>query len=235
MNKTFESGFKEIALDELIGPLNNVERRFSPKTLFLKGNCKIIGDYPLVSIIGTRNPTENGINNTIKLTRFLVKNEVAIVSGLAKGIDTIAHKTAINNGGYTIAVLGTPLDQYYPKENRSLQDEIARDHLLISQFPFGSHIERKNFPIRNRTMALLSHASVIIEAGENSGTMHQGWEALRLGRPLFLIEDMIKNQNLTWPNKLVEYGAEILPISKIRAIFESLPIPVKVMENHAIF
>ena len=235
MNKTSESGIAKVTPDELIGPLNDIEKKFAPPYLFLKGNRKLIDIHPRVSIIGTRHPSEGGINNAKILTKLLVKNEAVIVSGLALGMDTVAHRTAIENGGRTIAVLGTPLNKYYPKQNRDLQDEIARNNLVISQFSLGSAVQIKNFPMRNRTIALLSHVSIIVEAGEGSGTIHQGWEALRLGRPLFILEDIIKNKNLKWPYKLIEYGAEILPISKARVVLESLPVPVPEAGNYATF
>lgn len=226
---------KKMTPDELIGPLNDIEKKFAPQYLFLKGNNELIDDRPRVSIIGTRHPGEKGINNTITLTKFLVKHGIIIVSGLALGIDSVAHRTAIDKGGNTIAVLGTPLDEYYPKQNSRLQDEIARNHLLISQFSVGTPIQPKNFPMRNRTMALLSHTSIIIEANEGSGTLHQGWEALRLGRPLFIIEDVLKNKELKWPYKLMAYGAKILPISKPEIILESLPILTKEVGNYVTF
>lgn len=235
MNKISELGIEKVTPDELIGPLNDIEKKFAPPYLFLKGNRKLIDAHPRVSIIGTRHPSEGGINNANTLSKLLVKNEAVIVSGLALGIDTVAHRTAIENGGKTIAVLGTPLDKYYPKQNSDLQDEIARNNLVISQFSLGSAIQIKNFPMRNRTMALLSHVSIIVEAGEGSGTIHQGWEALRLGRPLFILEDIVKNKNLKWPYKLIEYGAEILPISKTRVVLESLPVPIPEAGNYDTF
>ena len=235
MNKISESGIEKVTPDELVGPLNDIENKFAPPYLFIKGNRKLIDIHPRVSIIGTRHPSEGGINNARILTKFFLKNEAVIVSGLALGIDTVAHRTAIENCGKTIAVLGTPLDKYYPKQNSDLQDEIASDNLVISQFPLGSVIQIKNFPMRNRTMALLSHVSIIVEAGEGSGTIHQGWEALRLGRPLFILEDIVKNKNLKWPSKLIGYGAKILPISKARVVLESLPVPIPEAGNYATF
>ena len=235
MNKISESGIEKVTPDELVGPLNDIEKKFAPPYLFIKGNRKLIDIHPRVSIIGTRHPSEGGINNARILTKFLLKNEAVIVSGLALGIDTVAHRTAIENGGKTIAVLGTPLDKYYPKQNSDLQDAIASDNLVISQFSLGSVIQIKNFPMRNRTMALLSHVSIIVEAGEGSGTIHQGWEALRLGRPLFILEDIVKNKNLKWPNKLISYGAKILPISEAKVVLESLPVPIPEAGNYATF
>lgn len=235
MEKFSEIKVSKDTPDNLIGPLNDIEKKFSPPNLYFVGDKELLDIRPRVSIIGTRHPSNDGIKNAQILTKFLVNEGVIILSGLAMGIDTVAHQTSIDNGGHTIAVLGTSLDKHYPKENSELQDEIARNHLLISQFPKGSIIKRENFPMRNRTMALLSHISIIIEAGEGSGTIHQGWEALRLGRPLYIIEDMIKDKNLTWPSKLIEYGAKILPISKKEIILDSLPIPIKMVDNYATF
>lgn len=212
--------------DNLIGPLNDIESKYAPNQIYSMGNKSLMMDRPRVSIIGTRNPSKEGRDNAYMLTNFLVLNKVVIFSGLASGIDFIAHKTAIDKGGDTVAVLGTPLDKYYPQENMDLQKKMMEDYLVISQFPIGSPIQRKNFPMRNRTMALLSHASIIVEAKEKSGTLHQGWEALRLGRPLFIIENKAKKNNLNWASKLVEYGAEIIPMSRVKEIIESLPAPM---------
>jgi DNA processing protein len=105
-----------------------------------------------------------------------------------------------------VAVLGTPLNAFYPLENKALQLKMMREHMVISQFPPGSPVTRRNFPMRNRTMALLSDATVIVEAGERSGTIAQGWECIRLGRPL-LIHASLKD--LTWVGKMIEYGAHL--------------------------
>jgi len=231
MSLNSKVGIETVTPDDMIGrPLNDIEKKFAPKKLYIKGDKSLMNEYPRVSIIGTRNPSESGRDNTYMLTNFLALNKVTIVSGLALGIDSIAHRTVIDKGWHTIAVLGTPLDKYYPKENTDLQNEIMRNHLVISQFSIGSPIQRKNFPIRNRTMALLSHASIIVEAKEGSGTIHQGWEALRLGRPLFIVEEGTKKKDLGWASKLMEYGAEILPMSKVKVILESLPAPMVVRE-----
>ena len=99
-----------------------------------------------------------------------------------------------------------PLDQCYPKENTELQLRIACEQLLISQFPAGHPVAPENFPTRNRTMALLTDATVIVEAGEKSGALFQGWEALRLGRLLFLLENVATHPTLSWPKQLIHYG-----------------------------
>ncbi|MFT4309092.1 MAG: DNA-processing protein DprA [Candidatus Woesearchaeota archaeon] len=218
-----DDNIETIETSNLIGNLNDIEQKFAPKELYIIGNKALASKSRSISIIGTRQPTSKGMENARIIAEFLVKNNVIIVSGLAKGIDTIAHESAIRNKGNTIAVIGTPLDTCYPKENSKLQDTIKNNHLLISQFRIGSPILPSNFPARNRTMALISRVSVIVEASDKSGTMHQGWEALRLGRRLFILEDLANNKNLSWPSKLIKYGAEVLSIKDLSVLLDSLP------------
>jgi DNA processing protein len=168
---------------------------------------------PSVAVVGTRNPTQEGIRRTEYLVKRLTQDKIVIVSGLAKGIDTAAHITAIQNGGFTIAVIGTPLNCYYPLENKELQNKIASDHLLISQVPFSRYLRqtyRENrlfFPERNITMSALTDATIIVEAGETSGTLIQARAALDQGRKLFILENNFLNPALTWPKKYQEKGA----------------------------
>jgi DNA processing protein len=139
------------------------------------------------------------------LTRKLVGGGIVIVSGLAYGVDTVAHTATLNAGGKTIAVLGTPLDKSSPSENAPLQERIYREHLLISQFSSDQRIHRSNFPLRNKLMALLSDATVVMEASDTSGTLHQAAECTRLGRWLFIAKSVVDNPALTWPNKFRKY------------------------------
>jgi DNA processing protein len=143
------------------------------------------------------------------------------VSGLARGIDTVAHSVAIEAGGRTLAVLGTPLDAVYPREDALLQRRIMAEHLAVSQFPPGELVRRTNCPRRNRTVALLSHATVIVEAGDGSGTLWQGWEALRLGRPLFIPRTVAELTDLRWPREMLKYGAEVL--AAVKQVLNRLP------------
>jgi len=194
--------YPSIDLKNLLGrPLNDIEEKYAPETIYYKGPMQIPLPCGRVSIIGTREPTEDGLKAAEQVSKTLIKNDVIIVSGLAKGIDTIGHKMAIKSGGKTIAVIGTPLDKTYPKENTELQEEIMKNHLVISQYPVGRPTGKKDFVLRNRTMALISDASVIVEAGEGSGSLYQGWETLRLGRPLFLCKSVVNNSKLEWPKK----------------------------------
>ncbi|WP_446812283.1 DNA-processing protein DprA (plasmid) [Methylomonas sp. 2BW1-5-20] len=166
-----------------------------------------------VAVVGTRKPTKEGLARTRKLVRHLVEDEFTIVSGLAMGIDTEAHTTAINANGRTIAVIGTPLTHNYPKENADLQRLIAEKFLLISQVPLRRYenqdyrSNRTFFPERNITMSALTEATIIVEAGETSGTLIQARAALKQGRKLFILDSCFQNKTLTWPQKYAEQGA----------------------------
>jgi DNA processing protein len=215
--------YETVTPADVLGPLNAVETKYAPKQLYLRGERELLRFGPRVSIVGSRRASEQGLSRARQLARSLAQHHVTVVSGLAVGIDTAAHEEAIKAGGRTIAVLGTPLDEFYPKENRLLQEEIGRDHLLVSQFQIVHPALPMNFPIRNRTMALLTDATVIVEAGQKSGTVHQGWEALRLGRLLFLLENVAEDPKLSWPGEMVSYGAQVLTRANLDVVIENLP------------
>jgi DNA processing protein len=215
--------WREWTPEELIGPLNEVERKNAPERLFLGGDADLLRSGRRVSVVGSRKVSPEGASRTRGLVKVLVERGITVVSGLAEGVDTAAHETAMNEGGRTIAVLGTPLDTTYPTQNRELQDRMMREHLVVSQFPVGSPFQKKNFPMRNRTMALLSDATIIVEAGEKSGTLHQGWEALRLGRPLFLLRSVAEDTRLSWPSEMIRYGAEVLTREKLPEALDEMP------------
>jgi DNA processing protein len=217
------SPFSEHTAEELLGPLNDLEEKHAPKRLFIAGDPSLLDAGPRVAIVGMRKPSPEGLRRAEELSRALVKAGAVVVSGLAEGIDTAAHTAAIRAGGRTIAVLGTPLDKFFPASNRELQRTIMREHLAVSQFPPGTSPRRNNFPQRNRTMALLCGATVIVEAGESSGTQHQGWEALRLGRLLFLMESLARREDLKWPREMLGYGAQVLSRENLAAVLEALP------------
>lgn len=166
-----------------------------------------------VAVVGTRNPSQEGVSRTRKLVRALVKDDFTVVSGLAMGVDTVAHSACIEAGGRTIAVIGTPLTQVYPKENIELQRQIARDFLVISQVPVCRYeaqdyrLNRFFFPERNVTMSALTEATIIVEAGETSGTLIQARAALHQGRKLFILDSCFRNPKLTWPQRFADLGA----------------------------
>ena len=223
-----EMGYSNCTLEDLLGPLNEVERKYAPKKIFVSGKLPIPLPSPRAAIIGSRKASSKGLEAARCIAKSLVKENVVIVSGLAEGIDTAAHETAIEEGGNTIAVLGTSLDKFYPKKNALLQEIIMRHHLAISQFPVGYPTQRKNFVIRNRLMALISDASIIVEAGNSSGSLHQGWEALRLGRPLFIWHSILNDTELIWTKKMIQYGAMIL--TDPNEVLESLPTSGRILK-----
>jgi DNA processing protein len=213
-----------LTVERLLGrPLNDVERKYAPRKMHASGPMQIPLPRPRVSIVGSRKASAQGLAAAESISSTLAAMDVVVVSGLAEGIDTAAHKGAMLSDGRTIAVLGTPLNKVYPKQNLELQNRIMQNHLALSQFPEGHSTTPKDFVLRNRTMALISDATIIVEAGEKSGSLHQGWEALRLGRSLFLW-GTVMDVGLSWPEKMLEYGAMIL--SDPKDVIEALPAPL---------
>jgi DNA protecting protein DprA len=160
-------------------------------------------DVPSVSIVGTRAVSEAGRQRAARLARELALAGIAVVSGLAKGVDAAAHLSAIQSGGRTAAVIGTPLDKAYPAENAELQRLIYSEHLLLTPFAIGEPVYRANFPARNRVMAAISDATVIVEASDTSGTLHQAAECQRLGRWLFIMRSVADDPALKWPSGFI--------------------------------
>jgi len=181
--------------------------------LYYQGEWDLAYSPKRVAIVGTRNPSDEGTRRTRKIVSLLVKDGFTIVSGLAKGVDTVAHETAMERGGETIAVIGTPLDHVYPKENSELQQRIAKDFLLVSQVPVLLYARRTwqwnraFFPERNVTMSAMTQATIIVEAGETSGTLIQARAALAQGRKLFILESNFHKPGLTWPHRFEAKGA----------------------------
>lgn len=213
----------ELAPDQILGPLNEVESKNAPERLFIAGDASILARGPRVSIVGSRKASSAGLSAARRLAEAFAERDIVIVSGLAEGIDTEAHEGAMERGGRTVAVLGTPLDKPYPARNRDLFARIVQKHLAVSQFAPGTRTQPSHFPMRNRTMALIADATIIVEAGKGSGSLHQGWEALRLGRPLFLLDILLKAGGLTWPGEMARYGAQEFALDAIEAVCELLP------------
>jgi len=170
--------------------------------VYYAGDSSLLG-LTSVAIVGAREVSNAGKSRAYKLARELVADGIVIVSGLAKGVDTAAHYGAIQNGGRTIAVIGTPLNKAYPAENKLLQEEIYERHLLLSPFSPDEAVFKGNFPKRNRVMALLSDATVIVEASDTSGSLHQAAECVRSDRWLFIMKTVADDPALTWPQKFI--------------------------------
>lgn len=189
-------------------------------SVFVAGDTALL-KRPCIAVIGARKASAAGAQRAQKLARQLVSNGVVIVSGLAEGIDTAALSGAIESGGSVVAVIGTPLDQAYPAKNKRLQEEIYRDHLLVSQFRSGGRVFPSNFPARNRTMAALSDASIVIEASDSSGSLHQAAECVRLGRWLGIAKSVIDDPNLTWPERFLSYD-KFVPLENTEQMLRTI-------------
>lgn len=193
-------------------PLKLRDAEYPVELLYYQGHWDLV-ETRAVAVVGTRKPSAEGISRAEKLTRFLVKDGFTVVSGLAAGIDTVAHKTAITMGAATIAVIGTPLSSRYPRENEELQAAIAREHLLISQVPVCRYTDqhwrmnRSFFLERNVTMSALTEATIIVEASDTSGTLTQARAALKQNRKLFILDSCFEVEGLKWPHTYARRGA----------------------------
>lgn len=188
------------------------DSRYPVELFYYKGNLELL-NTPCISVVGSRQCSDEGKLRAARLARGLAKQGYTVISGLALGVDTAALTTSTSEGGSVIGVIGTPIDQYYPKENIELQDSIAQNHLLISQVPFYRYNtepfknKRVYFPQRNETMSALSAATIIVEAGETSGTLTQARAAIHQRRKLFILNSCFENEKLSWPRKYEEKGA----------------------------
>lgn len=190
----------------------------APPYLFLKGNVYLLNEKS-VSVVGSRNASREAMEKTEILVKALVKRNIVVTAGLAKGIDTITHQTALKNNGRTIAVIGTPIDQYYPKENKNLQRTIEKHGLVVSQFPPCNKVYKWNFPTRNATMSGISIATIIIEAGEKSGALRQADHCLKQGRDILIPYSLLQS-SLLWPSKYIKKGAHTF--KNIKEVLELL-------------
>jgi len=192
-------------------------------TLYYAGDSSLLR-CKNVAIVGSRKASIRGSERAGFLASELTKRGVVVTSGLAEGIDTASHLGAIEAGGRTIAVIGTPLDKAYPANNWALQERIWREHLLISPFRAGAPVFKSSFPHRNRVMAALSDATVIIEASDTSGSLHQAAECLRLGRWLFIAESLVRSTLLTWPSRFLNNSNEAGKVKVLRTVDDVLAV-----------
>lgn len=180
--------------------------------LYYRGNWDLIHTR-CISIVGSRKASAEGQMRATRIAKIMVETGFTIVSGMAKGIDTAAHKAALESGGKTIAVLGTPIHKVYPKENQGIYNELVANHLVISQVPVYRHAQghpgsnKVWFPERNATMSAISEGTIIVEAGDTSGTLTQARHAMQQGRKLFILNNCFENPKLTWPAKYEASGA----------------------------
>jgi DNA processing protein len=167
-------------------------------TVHAEGDTSLL-ERPSIAVVGSRRASHEGRALAAEVASELVRRGLVVLSGLAAGIDKTAHEAAMREGGRTIAVLGTSLDQAYPRHHASLQQRIATEHLVVSPFESGTPTAKWHFPKRNRLMARLARAMVLVEAGATSGTRHQVEECISFGKPVFIHASLLK-QEIEWLN-----------------------------------
>lgn len=178
-----------------------------PCVLYYFGRVPEIDKRLTIAGVGTRKMTEYGSNNAYTICRDLAKEGAIIVSGLALGIDAVCHRAALDVGGMTVAVLGCGLDCAYPPQNRDLMVEIARKGTIFTEFAPGTEPLKKNFPMRNRIISGLSHATVVFEADENSGSLITARRAMKQGRPVYALPGNTGTLSSLGTNELLTNGA----------------------------
>ena len=177
-----------------------------PPLLYYRGEISP-RDSVAVAIVGSRTPTVNGLYTAEEIGMALAQHDILVVSGLARGVDSAAHRGAIKGGGRTIAVLGSGLKKIYPPENRELAEEIACNGLIMSEYPLEMGPMQGNFPARNRIISGLSLAVLVVEAARDSGSLITAGFALEQGREVFAVPGPIQNEACHGSNRLIQQGA----------------------------
>jgi len=190
-------------------PSELLDLALPPRELFAIGRASALSK-PRVAIVGTRNSTGYGERATRTLTRALVRAGVSVVSGMARGIDATAHRTAIDEGGNTVAVLGTGVDVPYPVGHRNLHATIAEKGLVLSENPPGAKAQKGSFPKRNRIIAALAPVTIVVEAGFRSGALNTASQALELGRTVAAVPGPIDSDQSRGSNQLLRDGAVLI-------------------------
>ena len=198
-----------------------------PLILYVRGNPAIIAE-PGVAVVGTRHPTPYGIGMAERLSCDLANRGLIIFSGMARGVDSAAHRGAIAAGGKTVAVWGTGIDVVYPKENKKLADHIVTSGgALVSEFPVTTFPAPQNFPIRNRIISGLSVGVLVVEAAEFSGTRITARLALEQSRDVYAVPGNVTNKNSWGPNTLIKQGAKL--VATWEDVWEELPTHVRLL------
>jgi len=209
IKKTKEQGIKIVTINDLNYPEYLKTIPDPPIALYIKGEITE-KDRLAIAIVGSRVFTEYGKKACEMFTEGLVGLGFTIVSGMAKGIDTIAHRSCLSKNGRTIAVLGSGLDVIYPKENKGIFDEICKNGACVSEFPLGTLPEKDNFPRRNRIISGLSLGCVVVEAKERSGALITARLALEQGREVFAVPGEITKETSKGTNRLIKDGCKMV-------------------------
>lgn len=209
ISKAHQLGVTLISLDSPSYPPLLQEIFDPPILLYVLGNVgELSGDS--ISVVGARRATTYGLQVAARLARELASRGLTIISGLARGIDSAAHRGALEGKGKTVAVLGSGIDVIYPKENRKLAGEILKEGAIISEFPIGSFPAPQNFPIRNRIISGLSLGTVIVEASEYSGSLITARLACEQNREVFAVPGNITQKSAFGPNLWIKQGAKLV-------------------------
>jgi DNA processing protein len=212
-----------LILDDGVYPSLLREIYDPPITLYVKGAWDQCLDQPCVAIVGSRRCSTYGQNAALMLGRDLAQRGVTVVSGFARGIDAAAHRGALEGGGRTVAVLGTGIDQYYPRDHKKLADEILeRGGAVVTQFPLSTPPVSENFPYRNRIISGLSLGVVVVEAAENSGSLITARLAIEQNREVFAVPGNITSRNSFGTNYLIK-GAGAKLVQQWQDIAAELP------------
>jgi DNA processing protein len=208
-----EVGGTLLTLENVLYPIRLKEIYDPPPLLYLRGELKKEDDFAL-SIVGSRKTSPYGRWITEKISQEIVRQGITIVSGMARGIDSVAHGGAISGGGRTLAVLGCGIDVIYPPENRNLFGQIIDHGAVLSEFPMGSRPEGMHFPRRNRIISGLSMGVVVVQASADSGSLITAEYALEQGREVFAIPGNVGAEGSRGTNRLIKEGAKLVESSE---------------------
>jgi len=209
MEKLERYGVKPLIYEDPLYPARLKQIYDYPPVLYVKGSLPA-EDEPCLAIVGTRRPTIYGRQITEEIVADLTRSKIAVVSGLARGIDSVAHRTALEAGGKTVAVFGSGLDIVYPRENAKLAQAIMEQGALVSEHPLGVKPRAENFPLRNRIMSGLSLGVLVVEAGERSGALITAHQAVEQNREVFAIPGSILSPASQGSNRLIQEGAKLV-------------------------
>ena len=240
MQRVAEAGGQLVTpADEGVYP-DRLRQIYDPPTvLWVRGDARQLS-RPGIAVVGTRHPSPYGVGMAEMLSRDLTNRGLVILSGMARGVDTAAHRGALaagagpsTAGGRTVAVWGTSIDVIYPKENKRLAEEIvATGGAIVSEFPMGTFPAPQNFPIRNRTLSGMSVGVLVIEAGEHSGTRITARCAMEQNRDVYAVPGNVTNKNAWGPNTLIKQGAKLT--ATWEDVWEDLPSQVRLaLEDEA--
>jgi DNA processing protein len=227
-----DSGAVFLTREDEAYPQRLLEIYDPPVVLWVRGDVRQL-ERPGIAIVGTRAPSPYGAGMAEMLARDLAKRRLTILSGMARGVDTAAHKGALEAGGKTVAVWGTGLDVVYPKENKRLAENIILSGgAIVTEYPMGTFPAPQNFPIRNRILSGMSVGVLVIEAAEYSGTRITARCAMEQNRDVYAVPGNVTNKNAWGPNTLIKQGAKLT--ATWEDVWEDLPSQVRVaLEDEA--